>query len=166
MDLYDDFLSENDLNSIIERVTGPRFPWYLGTVVPKELFKENLLYNFQFGHILFNDETGNVSSGEFNYFTPLLLKLNIKVLYRMKINLNPIASKIMEHGYHVDNHIENCKTSIFYLNTNNGYTKFEETGEKIKSVKNRLITFKTSKRHTGTTCTDASQRLVLNINYS
>jgi len=59
---------------------------------------------------------------------------------------------------------DNIKTSIYYFNTNNGYTLFKD-GKKIDSVQNRLITFPSSMEHTGTTCTDQPFRLVLNMNY-
>ena len=55
-------------------------------------------------------------------------------------------------------------TSILYLNTNDGYTQFEN-GTKIESIENRLITFPLSYRHTGTTCTNQPFRAVINFNY-
>ena len=58
----------------------------------------------------------------------------------------------------------NCFTSILYLNTNDGYTEFEN-GTKIESIENRLITFPLSYRHTGTTCTNNPFRVVINFNY-
>ena len=57
-----------------------------------------------------------------------------------------------------------CLISIFYINTNNGYTYFE-TGEKIKSVENRLITFDNKLKHYGTTSTNTQTRIVLNLCY-
>ena len=55
-------------------------------------------------------------------------------------------------------------TSIFYVNTNNGYTKFED-GTKVESVANRMITFPSNMKHTGTSCTDEKKRIVINFNY-
>ena len=55
--------------------------------------------------------------------------------------------------------------AIYYFNTNNGYTLFEN-GDKVESIRNRLIMFKSNLRHTGTTCTDKPNRYVLNINYN
>ena len=94
-------------------------------------------------------------------------KLNIVSLVRAKINLLHKTETIIEHHSHID--IENppndLKTAILYLNTNNGYTKFE-TGEKVDSVANRLITFKGSTKHFGTTNSCAAPyRVVLNLNY-
>ena len=55
-------------------------------------------------------------------------------------------------------------TSIFYINTNDGYTKFED-GTKIESIANRMITFPANINHTGTSCTDEQTRVVINFNY-
>jgi hypothetical protein len=51
-----------------------------------------------------------------------------------------------------------------YINDNNGYTEFD-TGEKVKSVQNRVVIFKNGLLHQGVSCTDVAKRLVLNINY-
>ena len=55
-------------------------------------------------------------------------------------------------------------TSIFYVNTNNGYTKFED-GTKVESVANRMLTFPANMKHIGTSCTDEQTRVVINFNY-
>ena len=55
-------------------------------------------------------------------------------------------------------------TSIYYVNTNNGYTKFE-TGEIVESVENRMVTFPSNIRHTGSSCSDEKIRVVINFNY-
>jgi hypothetical protein len=75
-------------------------------------------------------------------------------------------SDIIETGMHVDcpHAPDVAVTSILYLNTNNGYTKFED-GTKVDSIKNRLLTFPTHMRHTSSTCTDENYRINININY-
>ena len=55
-------------------------------------------------------------------------------------------------------------TSILYVNTNNGYTKFED-GTIVESVANRLVSFPSNMKHTGTSCTDEKTRVVINFNY-
>ena len=84
-----------------------------------------------------------------------------------KINLLKQEAKITEGGMHIDepDAPETALTSILYMNTNNGYTIFE-SGEKIASVENRLVTFPNNIEHTGTTnnC-DAIYRCVMNIDW-
>ena len=55
-------------------------------------------------------------------------------------------------------------TAIFYINTNNGYTYFED-GQKIESIENRMVMFPSNIPHAGATCTDEDRRVVLNLNY-
>ena len=54
--------------------------------------------------------------------------------------------------------------ALLFLNTNDGYTKFED-GTKVESIANRMVIFPTNIKHTGTTCTDQQSRIVLNINW-
>jgi len=77
--------------------------------------------------------------------------------------MNPRTSKIVEHSFHIDVPFK-CTTGILYLNSNDGYTSFED-GTKVESVENRFVTFDSGIKHSGTTCTNQKVRLVLNINY-
>ena len=92
------------------------------------------------------------------------------LLWRIKANLLTKTPNIVENEFHVDvfdgelKVREQLTTSIFYVNTNNGYTKFED-GTKIESVANRLISFPSNMKHTGTSCTDEKIRIVINFNY-
>ena len=56
------------------------------------------------------------------------------------------------------------KTAIFYVNSNNGYTVFEN-GLKVDSQENRLVVFNSDLLHAGTTCTDQKIRCVINFNF-
>ena len=55
-------------------------------------------------------------------------------------------------------------TSILYINSNNGYTKFE-TGASFESIGNRLVTFPANLKHTGSSCSDEKVKIVINFNY-
>ena len=80
-------------------------------------------------------------------------------------NCNVRTENIIRHGFHVDVPTDyDSKTAILYLNTNNGYTEFEN-GQRVESVANRLVVFDSALKHTGTTCTDQKRRIVLNLNY-
>ena len=91
-------------------------------------------------------------------------KLNITGLYRIKANLRPRSFfNRSSGGYHIDPY--DCShTSIYYINTNNGYTKFKN-GTKIKSVENRMVVFPSHLEHQGYTCSDKLKRVVVNFNY-
>ena len=76
------------------------------------------------------------------------------------------TDEIIEHGLHTDlpKPDSKVKTAILYLNTNNGYTKFEN-GEIVGSVENRLVLFDGNMQHAGTTCSDKRYRAVFNLNF-
>jgi hypothetical protein len=97
---------------------------------------------------------------------PILQRIQPASIIRIKANLLTKESTIVEHGLHTD--IPDlkipCKTAIFYINTNNGYTIFED-GTKINSLENRLVIFDSNIPHSGSSCTDAKVRCVINLNY-
>ena len=87
------------------------------------------------------------------------------------MNLQPRTDKIVEGLFHADMSgemsIETMKTwttSVFYINSNNGYTELE-SGEKIESIENRMVEFQSTLKHRGTTCTDEQTRVVINFNF-
>ena len=66
--------------------------------------------------------------------------------------------------YHHD--YDDMKTAVFYINTNNGYTEFEN-GVRVNSVANRVCIFDSHLKHRGTTHSEGSnQRIVVNFNYA
>tara|TARA_B100000287_G_scaffold124891_1_gene116934 strand:+ start:737 stop:1324 length:588 start_codon:yes stop_codon:yes gene_type:complete len=123
---------------------------------------------FQFVHTFYKDS--QPFSDSISILDPVFLKLQPQVIARVKANILTRTPKIIENEFHVDLGFlnkEQCKqfsTSILYMNTNNGYTKFED-GTKVESVANRLVTFPATMMHTGTSCTDKKIRIVINFNY-
>ena len=99
---------------------------------------------------------------------PVLQKIGAQGLHRIKINLQTQTSKIIENEFHTDIHEESDDgwlTAILYMNTNNGYSKFED-GTVVESVANRMVTFPAKRRHKGSSCTDEKRRVVINFNYT
>ena len=154
MKVIDNFLEQDKFNFFKKEVTSDYFPWYFND---KKVLNNNHPDNFQFVNIFNKDNTA----------LPLLDvfkdKLNVTNFIRAKLNCTTRTSNIFKFKLHNDLD-EDCMVSIFYLNTNNGYTEFE-TGEKIKSIENRLITFDNKLKHFGTTSTNTQTRIVLNMCY-
>ena len=104
------------------------------------------------------------------FFRKLEEYLNVKKWWLMRVNCTIGQLEPHTGAWHTDYNHENldiCEettTSIFYLNTNNGGTKFKD-GQFVESKKNRLVTFPTLTEHAGVWCTDAKLRYVLNMNY-
>ena len=104
-----------------------------------------------------------IISHAISYDIDFVNKIPVATTCKIKVNMNPRTPKIIEHGLHTDLPYL-CKTGILYLNTNNGYTVFED-GTKVESVQNRFVSFDSNIKHSGSTCSNQKVRLVININY-
>ena len=162
--VYDNFLNGKELDEINFNLfrKNSNFVWFFNSYktnvdgVPDELP--------QFTHFLYHN--GKIHSEYYNIFDCLFKKLNVLSFIKIKLNLQIKDCEIQKSGLHRDVEVrsQDQKTGIFYLNSNNGYTFFE-SGEKIDSVKNRMVIFPTSLYHAGTTHTDTQYRCVLNMNW-
>ncbi len=163
-DVYvqDDFLSSDHFQLLNQIILQYDFFWAWNSILYQGDFISDEKYNRQLVH-WFYPKKGPFKD-YYEVFKIIPDQLGAKEVIRMKLNCNYPTDKIIDHGFHIDTE-EDSKTSIFYLNTNNGYTKFEDNGEIVKSVENRMITFDSSRRHSGSSCTDEYDRLVLNINW-
>ncbi len=161
-EIIDNFLEADDFYRIKDTMMGPYFDWYFNDAVVDD--QEDKINQYQFIHSFYRDS--RPISTFFDVIEPIISKINPVALLRIKANLNPRTENNFEHGYHVDyeNSLSNQRTGVFYLNTNNGYTLFED-GTKVESVENRFVSFKTSMKHTGSTCTNENARVLINFNY-
>lgn len=157
MKVIENFLPKEEFNKIESTIINPFFPWFMQNGVNNS--KDG---SIQFLHTFFSEEA-YVNSPYFDLIKPILKKLEIKSLLRVKANLLQKTEKTIEHGFHTDFPYNNS-TAIFYINTNNGYTKFKNK-KIIKSEKNKLVYFNSNLEHTGSTCTDEDYRIVINFNY-
>ena len=165
MEIYDDFLSEYQFKNFdTQIVNNAYFPWYYNDVVVTGKNDGG----YQFTHGIFDLHVGGVVSDMFPLFTPLLEKLKVRHLVRIKLNLNPKTFFHRGGGWHVDywpnDPFPHTKTAVFYLNTNNGWTSFKKGG-RVKSKSNRIVIFDSSSKQQGVTCTDDNRRIIVNLNY-
>ena len=95
-------------------------------------------------------------------------KLGVRHLDRIKANLTPKTFFHRRSGFHIDlnpnDPYQHTTTAIYYVNSNNGYTRFED-GTKVDSVGNRMVLFPSMTMHGGTTSTDSRYRMVINFVY-
>ena len=164
MKIEDNFLDQKEFEKLQTLMMGEEFTWsYVSAIdFAKDADK------FQFVHMLYAE---NVPLSPFaKQMNPILETINISSLFRIKANLLTKTPTIVENEFHVDltdlseEKSKQVTTSIFYVNTNNGYTEFED-GTKVESVANRMVTFPTNLKHRGTSCTDEKTRIVINFNY-
>lgn len=161
--IIDNFLSKEELLNIKSTLLDSSFPWFYNDFILEKGSKEcEDFYNYQFTHSFYMNDFQ--TSNYFSLVSPIITKLNIRSLLRIKANLTPRADKNILQGFHCDYDYPDSFTSIFYVNTNNGFTEFRD-GTKINSIENRLVKFDAKTQHSGVTTTDEKVRCVININY-
>ena len=161
MKIIDNFLNEDEFNIIQQYFLNDSFVWHLNDSIAN---KRQGIDQYQFTHTFFDISKPSLQNYS-SFLQPLLLKLKPQYIFRIKANLRPRTTQGVLSDYHVDMSL-NQQTAIYYLNTNNGYTKFQDnTLEDVPSVANRLLTFYGGLKHCGCSATDSNYRIVLNINY-
>ena len=154
--IIENCISKNDLQNIRDMFYSNTFAWYL------QLGVNTIGDGYtQFCHTFYSNF--NQNSQNFITLKPIIDLLNPLSIIRVKANLLTKTDKIIKHGLHTDQDFK-CNTAIFYLNTNNGFTEFED-GNKVLSEENKLVIFDNFLKHTGTSCTDKNERIVINFNY-
>ena len=114
-------------------------------------------------HMFYQPEVGP-NSKHIDMWNRFMIKVEAKKCQRIKANLTFKTPKHEVTEYHFD--YPDMKTATFYINTNNGYTEFEN-GVRVNSVANRVCIFDSNLQHRGTTHTEGDhQRIVVNFNYA
>jgi len=159
MKIYKNFISKKDFLKIKNTMNSDFFPWFFskGVTIPEDGLS-------MFCHTFYTDS--QINSTYYSILEPILKKINPYCLIRIKANLYARTDEIIVHKKHIDAISENAKikTAVFYLNTNNGYTYFENN-EKVLSTENTFVEFDSHIMHGGTTCTDQLKRMMINFNY-
>ena len=163
----DNFLIEQDFENIRKEITARSFQWNFSQYVDSQ---DEELTPGQFIHTVYS---GCVPCSQFyNSLVPIIEhKFGISTLYRIKLNLQPRLPEPFTYMFHSDlSHdfeedvASHWTTAILYINTNNGFTEFED-GVKVESVANRLVMFPSNFKHRGITQTDEQTRIMINFNF-
>ena len=164
MKIEDNFLDQEKFDELQTIMMGGDFSWFYRTIIDYQDDEDK----YQFVHVFYR--VPSPRSAYFEKMRPILEIMNPLSLFRIKANLLTRTHNIVENEFHVDMDgiLEEKQklwtTSIFYINTNNGYTEFED-GTKVESVANRIVIFPSNMKHKGTSCTDEKTRVVMNFNY-
>lgn len=167
--VIDDFLSEEDFEGL-EQIFCFGIPWEFCEVISHGRLTCNPKYNFQYVHPVFHEQ--KLLSSFYDNAIPFFNKIEARALLRVKVNSICREEEIVVHGFHTDMEypkehstgLDGMKTAILYLNTNNGFTCFED-GTKVESIANRCVMFPAHFKHSGSTCTDVHRRVALNVVY-
>ena len=162
--LYDNFLSPSDFELIQSTMMSNKkesmtFSWLWAETPSKDL------HNYHLYHTFWHNNQVWTHPDYWKMIIPLIKGLNCKDIIKVRANLNTRTENIEEFYMHTDVPSSfKSKTAIYYVNSNDGYTKFEGD-QKIESVANSMIVFDSNINHTGTTCTNTKRRIVINFNY-
>ena len=163
----DNFLGEEEFTTLRDQIFAFHFSWnFSGTVV----YDDEEPSPGGFSHVVYKYHAP--ASGLYNLLIPIITnQFKIAALWRVQINLLLRLPEPFYYQFHSDTEIDmeediaaQWTTSILYMNTNNGYTEFED-GTKVESVANRITTFPSVTRHRVVSQTDEQRRVVINFNY-
>tara|TARA_R110002012_G_scaffold33002_3_gene96972 strand:- start:98 stop:589 length:492 start_codon:yes stop_codon:yes gene_type:complete len=159
MKIIENFLDDQEFKDIHHNLLNIDLPWYFNE---RCLTADSPIENqhYQFTHLFF---TEHKTRQFYQLVEPLVNKINPSSIHRIKANCNPKTEKIIETGMHEDTFDNRYTSSVFFINDNDGYCKIGN--EKIYSKANRLVTFNSTTRHTGTTCTNTIRRVLINLVY-
>ena len=158
--VVDNLLNPEEFKKINKVLMGSEFPWYF---LPDKVSSGD--GNFQMCHNFIL--SGKPVSKFLTILDPFIKKLNMKKVIRIKANKTFKKSSNIKSEMHTDvkrKDDEKFKTAVFYCNTNNGSTLFEN-GERVSSKENRAVIFDGKTLHCGVDCTDSLRRVVINFNY-
>ena len=156
--VIDNFLDKEYFDSLVKLFIGDEMPWYFQKVVAKGVKEDHIFY---MTHMIYKGNTPK--SPFYDNLIPLLEKLEVRALLRIKANLYPNTHVLYEHPTHSDYNFSHTG-AILSLNTCDGYTKLKDD-TKIDSIANRLLLFDSSEEHRSTTTTNVPARINININY-
>ena len=101
---------------------------------------------------------------------PIIGRIKPMAIWRIKANLQLHGGEeAYKSNWHYDftgdgYPVENMETAIYYVNSNNGYTEFENDTI-VPSVSNRIVFFPSNLKHRGVNATNVKCRYVINLNY-
>ena len=164
--IFNNFLDQEVFLEIKKFIMSPRCQWRYVNYIAHKDGRDNdndgyFVHSFKDCH----PQTFEDRYPESPHF-PLIVKILDKIKYqnilRIRSSLYPRRDVQKPDPFHIDYDFPH-KVCIFYVNTNNGYTMFEN-GEKIPSVENQLATFDGNEKHCSVVQTDTSARYIVNIN--
>lgn len=186
MKIYDNLIDQKSFKNLQYTLHANDFNWHFSTKTnPKGLPQPNMRkfiddngkggdpYNTQLVHY-FADYRSFKYSPYIDILKPILNKYKYTAISRIKANLQLAQKDPILSDFHYDFYIQDGEnqipekavtTLIYYVNTNNGYTEFED-GTKVASIENRLIEFPNDNpkgMHRGVSQTDTYYRAVINF---
>ena len=164
--IFNNFLDQEVFLEIKKFIMSPRCQWRYVNYIAHKDGRDNdndgyFVHSFKDCHPqTFEDRYPE--SPHFPLIAKILDKIQYRNILRIRSSLYPRRDVQKPDPFHIDYNFPH-RVCIFYVNTNNGYTMFEN-GEKIPSVENQLATFDGSEKHCSVVQTDTPARYIVNIN--
>jgi hypothetical protein len=160
--IKDNLIEIQHFLSLKKLLCSSDFPWFYFPHQTSEVLNDS---SYFFHNFYYTKQKNN--SNYLNYIEPIIDFLNPHSLISIRANLI-IKRKETNCKYHVDSlgsKKMSHKTAVFYVNTNNGYTKFKKNNVKVDCIENRIVIFPSNLEHKAVGQTDQDQRIVININF-
>jgi hypothetical protein len=174
MYIVENFLDDEEFVDIEKFICGKKTEWTYNPIKSRPetgvVSDDRTYHNQQMVKVYYNPPVV-YDMNWLSHFSAINWRFSPLSLLRVKVNMQFPCVEIIQSPFHCDlpkNDIPNdvkVYTAILYLNTNNGYTIFEDTGEKVQSIKNQLLLFNAKRAHAGTSFTNAKNRIVINMNF-
>ena len=158
MEILPNFLKDGTFKELRSYITDCNFPWH---------YPQSPGEPEQYCSILYFDHAFNKSiNPKMMRVLQTLCQQYLGAIAILKIKVNATPRNAPEQIWHTDWQIRTpSKTCVLYLNSNNGYTEFKDTGTKVVSEANTAVIFNTNLEHRGVPQTDIDRRLLMNITY-
>ena len=156
---FEKFLHDDDFYPLRDRLLSDDFNWFH---IEKQVAWDTQPFIDYFTHSIYNNH--EITSDYYHLIIPFLKKMNVRAIISIRVNLVTMKHERVVSDFHIDYEYKDSKTAIYYLNTNNGYTEFED-GTKINCDENKLVVFNSQIKHRLASQTDKTKRVVINFNY-
>tara|TARA_R100000353_G_C6495004_1_gene192681 strand:+ start:772 stop:1329 length:558 start_codon:yes stop_codon:yes gene_type:complete len=171
--IVDNWLELEDFIKLTALFKDPDCPWYRSEGISDlegTMDLINPLDNYMFAHMVYN-----MHQPQSSYWTETFKILHkamkkslghdYRCIQRVKVNLYPRTAQVQTHPFHTDTtEVQGQRGLLLCFNTCDGYTGFAD-GTEVDSIENRAIFFDSTERHHSTSCSNASYRMNMNVNY-
>ena len=165
VEIYDDYLPHRLYVNIHDYWMGKKDKGDITHSCPWVIDNCSYQDHIQYVHMVYSSHT--ILTPGWETILPIVESENMVAVARIKANAVAKTEKLLVFPeYHCDfaPDMRHMITGIYYINSNDGYTLFEN-GQKVESIGNRFVKFPANMRHTGTSCTNAERRILINFNY-
>lgn len=152
---------------LLDVLTDPTsvVPWYyIDRSSGQDSGAATLEHDYGFYHLAYNE--GRVTSDLFDLLLPLLSRLPMSELIRVRFGMQTNVGQEGQHGWHTDFTSPHW-TCLWYVGDSDGDTLFDVDGEvqRIPHTRNLSVTFDGMTPHCSSAPVKHSRRLAVNVNY-